>query len=73
MITRILSGLPWRAISPSIYVLQGYPVWLAYNGQAWYLAINGDDGAKPWPSRDCAAAAIAQAFIDYELKRELEL
>jgi hypothetical protein len=24
------------------------------------------DNAKPWPSRDAAAAAIAQAFIDHQ-------
>ena len=68
MTTRILSGLPWVAASPSLYTLDSYPVWLAYNGRAWYLAINGDyDGARPWPSRDCAAAAITQAFLEHEL------
>lgn len=68
MTTVLLSGHKWTAVSPSIYVLDGYPVWLAYNGEAWYLAINGDyDGARPWPSRDCAAAAIAQAFVEHEL------
>lgn len=67
MKTLILFGLPWTAHSPSIYVLQGYPVWLSYNGECWYLAVNGSyDNARPWPSRDCAAAAIAQAFTDFE-------
>lgn len=71
MKTLILSGLPWRAISPSIYVLQGYPVWLTFNGEAWYLAINGDyDNARPWPSRDCAAAAITAAFLDHQLQEQ---
>lgn len=68
MTTVVLSGLPWRAVSPSIYTLAGYPVWLAYNGHAWYLAINGDyAGARPWPSRNCAVAAIAQAFVEHEM------
>lgn len=68
MTTRILSGLLWHAVSPSVYTLTGYPVWLAYNGHAWYLAIDGDyDGARPWPSQDSAAAAIAQAFLDHDL------
>lgn len=64
----LLSGHKWHAVSPSTYILAGYPVWLAFNGESWYLAINGDyDGARPWPSRDCAAAAIAQAFLEHEL------
>lgn len=79
MTTIFLSGHKWRAVSPSTYTLDGYPVWLAYRPRAvsgearqgeagWYLAINGDyDGARPWPSRDCAAAAIAQAFLEHEL------
>lgn len=71
MTTRILSGHQWHVVSPSIYVLDGYPVWLAFNGAFWYLAINGDyDGARPWPSRDCAAAAIAAAFIDHQLQEQ---
>lgn len=68
MTTILLSGHKWHAVSPSLYTLDGYPVWLAFNGESWYLAINGAyDGARPWPSRDCAAAAIAQAFTDHEL------
>lgn len=78
MQTVLLSGHKWTVISPSIYTFAGYPVWLAYrpgrlSGEAtgeagWHLAINGDyDGARPWPSRDCAAAAIAQAFLEHEL------
>lgn len=71
MKTVILAGLKWSALSPSIYVLTGYPVWLAYNGRSWYLAINGDyDGARPWPSRDCAAVAIAQAFTEHRLQEQ---
>lgn len=66
-----LSGLPWRAHGPALYTLDGYPVWLSFNGRAWYLAINGSyDDARPWPSRDCAAAAIAQAFLDHELQEQ---
>lgn len=68
MTTVLLSGHKWTAISPSIYTLDGYPVWLAFNGGAWHLAINGSyDNARSWPSRDCAAAAIAQAFLEHEL------
>lgn len=71
MTTILLSGHKWHAVSPSTYTLVGYPVWLAYNGRYWYLAINGDyDGARPWPSRNCAAAAIAAAFIDHQLQEQ---
>lgn len=71
MKTLTLSGLPWHAHSPSLYTLAGYPVWLHYNGQAWYLAINGTyDGARPWPSRDAAASAIAAAFLEHQLQEQ---
>lgn len=72
MTTVLLSGHKWHVVSPSVYVLVGYPVWLAFNGEAWYLAINGSyDNARPWPSRDCAAAAIAQAFLEHELQEQM--
>lgn len=67
-----LSGLPWTVHSPSTYVLQSYPVFLHYNGEAWYFAINGDfDQARPWPSRDSAASAIADAFRNHEIQESI--
>lgn len=71
MVRLTLSGLPWIAYSPSVYELQGYPVRLAYDGAAWYLSIdNAWDGARPWPSRDAAAAAIAAAFLEHQMQEQ---
>lgn len=69
-----LSGLPWTVHSPSTYVLQNYPVALHYNGDAWYLAIGDDfpfDRSRPWPSRDSAASAIADAFLVHEIQESI--
>ena len=62
-----LSGLPWTAYSPSVYELQGYPLRLVFDGRAWYLGFNDIfEGARAWPSRDAAAAAIAAAFLEHQ-------
>lgn len=64
-----LSGHLWHAYSPSMFALASHPITLVYNGQAWYLGFNGSfANARPWPSRDAAAAAIAQAFIDHQMR-----
>ena len=58
-----LSGHAWHAFSPSHYLLASHPIGLTFNGRHWYLSFEGCfDGARPWPSRDAATAAIAQAF-----------
>lgn len=70
-----LSGHTWHAYSPSMFELASHPIQLVYSGvpyglpsrsakrEGWYLSFNGSFAdAKPWPSRDAAAAAIAQAF-----------
>ena len=65
----ILSGHRWHAYSPSMFELSTHPVQLVFNGQVWYLSFNGSFAqARPWPSRDAAAAAIAQAFIDHQME-----
>jgi hypothetical protein len=68
----IFSGHAWHAYSPSLFELASHPrVTLGYNGAAWYLGFDGAyNGAQPWPSRDAAAAAIAQAFIDHQLQEQ---
>ncbi len=67
-----LAGHRWTAYSPSMLVLTGYPIKLVYNGRAWYLAYDGEfDGARPWPSRDAAASAIAAAFLAHEKEEKL--
>jgi len=69
MTSRLLSGHHWHAITPSHYRLASHPVDLFFNGQAWYLAFNDSaNGARPWPSRNSAAAAIAQAFLEHQLQ-----
>lgn len=69
MTQRILSGHPWHALSPSHYQLASHPIGLTFNGRSWYLSFEGNyDHARPWPSRDSAASAIAQAFIDYQTR-----
>ncbi len=66
-----LSGHAWTAYSPSMYALDGHPIWLTCNGRHWYLAFNGSyDNARPWPSRDSAASAIAAAFLDHQLQEQ---
>ncbi len=66
MTSRLLSGHIWHATGPSSYQLASHPVTLVYNGQAWYLSFNGSwANAKPWPSRDSAASAIAAAFQEH--------
>lgn len=73
---RALSGLPWTAHSPSRYTLalptENSQLQLTFDGLAWYLAIGTDppDTARPWPSRDFAAAAIAAAFLDHQLQEQ---
>lgn len=67
MKTLTLSGHPWHVYSPSHYQLASHPVSLTYTGKHWLLAFDGNyDQARPWPSRDAAAAAIAQAFIEHQ-------
>lgn len=66
-----LSGHPWHALSPSRYRLASHPITLFFDGEAWYLAFEGHtDGARPWPSRDAAAGAIAQAFLEHQLQEQ---
>jgi hypothetical protein len=67
MTPRLLSGHLWHAITPSYYQLDSHPVELAFDGRHWYLAMFGRyDRARPWPSRDAAAAAIAAAFLEHQ-------
>lgn len=57
-----LAGLAWHAHSPALFTLDGWPVWLAFNGDFWQLAINGAYAERRWNSRDEAALAVATAF-----------
>ena len=66
MITRTLHGVPFRAISPSFYVLASHPeVDISFLGDQWLLHCPGSDGEdllKWFPSLSAAAAMIAEAM-----------
>ncbi len=65
MITRTLHSLAWRVISPSFYELAGYPVDVAFLGDAWYLQVPDDQGEpmmQPFKSLDEAAHFVSLAF-----------
>lgn len=64
-----LAGHSWTALSPSMFTLDHYPVALVYNSRAWYLSFDGSfANARPWPSRDEAAQAIADAFTAHQMR-----
>lgn len=57
-----LSGLPWRAVSPSLLHQLNRPVTLAYDGRSWLISVRGVYGTREFKTRDEAAELIAQAF-----------
>ena len=72
MKTLTLYGQQWRVHSPSLLVLaHDYPVWLAFNGAMWQMALNGAYAERTWCTRDEAAADVAQAFIDHQVQESL--
>ena len=58
----ILSGLPYRAASPSRFEQIGAPVTLAFDGTSWLIAVHGVYGTREFASRREASDLIAQAF-----------
>ena len=57
-------GLPWRAISPSLYQMRDYPASIHYDGRAWLISIREVTGTREFPTRDDAAALIATTFSE---------
>lgn len=57
-----LSGLPYRAASPSHFEQVGSPVTIAFDGTSWLIAVRGVYGTREFNSRDEAARLIAQTF-----------
>jgi hypothetical protein len=57
-----LSGLPYRAASPSHFEQVGAPVTLRFDGQSWLIAVRGVYGLREFKTREEAADLIAQAF-----------
>lgn len=62
MKTVTLANLTWRAHSPSLFQLLGADAAIAYNGQAWLVAVHGVYGSREFATRQQAAELIGQAF-----------
>jgi hypothetical protein len=70
----ILSGHHWHVHSPSLFELSTHPgLLLGYNGTAWYLGFDDKYNMRQtWPSRDAAAEAIAQAFVNIAMQEQMQ-
>jgi hypothetical protein len=66
MKTLILSGLQWRAWSPSLLELMAPPgewrVTIAFDSRSWLIALNDVYGFTEFLSRDEAARSVAMAL-----------
>ena len=61
--TRItLAGQPWRVHSPSFLQHDTSPLWMAYDGSGWRVAVRGTWGARTLGTRQQAALLCAEAF-----------
>lgn len=69
-----LSGIPYKAVSPSLLHAVDQPITLAYIGRpcraeasgegGWLIAVRGVYGLREFATRDEAAALIATAFTN---------
>jgi hypothetical protein len=59
-----LSGLPYRAASPSHFEQAGSPVTIAFDGTSWLIAVHGVYGMREFKTRDEASDLIATSFIN---------
>lgn len=57
--TRNLAGLTWLAHSPSFLEHATMPLWLAWDGSGWRVAVRGVWGARSFLSRMEAAQLVA--------------
>lgn len=60
----ILSGLHWRADSPSLLHLTDAPVSIGYDGTSWLIHIAGQWGTREFRTREQAAQLVATAFTN---------
>jgi hypothetical protein len=60
--TVTLSGHPWRAHSPSFLEHATMPLWLAWDGYHWRVAVRGTWGKRSFSTRHEAAQLIADEF-----------
>lgn len=59
-----LSGIPYKAVSPSLLHQVHHPVTLAFDGHSWLIAVRGVYSLREFATRDEAAALIATAFTN---------
>ncbi len=57
-----ISGHSWLAHSPSFLEHATAPLWMAWDGRGWRLAIRGSWGARSFPTRQEAAQLVADSF-----------
>ena len=57
-----LAGQPWRVHSPSFLQHDTSPLWMAYDGSGWRVAVRGRWGARTLKTRHEAAQLCAEAF-----------
>lgn len=60
----LLSGLPYRAASPSHFEQVGTPITIAFDGTSWLIAVHGVYGTREFASRLEASDLVATAFIN---------
>jgi len=74
MTTKIIAGLPWRIHSPSLIALEHiastgtHNILVGFNGQTWQVGVDNVYGTREWPTRDAAAATVADAFAQAMLE-----
>lgn len=64
MKTLVLSGHPWRVLSPSVLELPrgDSSITIVYDGRSWRIGFDRCYALSEWNSRDEAAHAVAQAI-----------
>lgn len=64
MKTLVLSGHPWRVLSPSVLELPrgDSSITIVYDGRSWRIGFARVYALSEWNSRDEAAAAVSHAI-----------
>jgi hypothetical protein len=62
--TVTLSGLNWRAWSPSLYEINTAAgnILVAYDGKAWRLGVRNHYSEEEFPTREAAIKIVSDAF-----------
>ena len=59
---RTIAGLDWLAHSPSFLEHATMPLWLAWDGYQWRVAVRGRWGTRPFKTAVEAARLCADEF-----------